>query len=979
MITNNLPTWLDAGKDIHDPRLLWDWIKFNIRSNSIIFSKQIASIRRKQEEELNKRYQEAVLMFHTNPCNNTRLALEKSKQDLEALYEDKVEGIILRARARWHEHGEKNSKYFLNLEKRNHVKKHVRKLHISGVISTDPFMIMDSQRKFYKNLYRSRNVNLDNAESSIFFDSPNLPSISHDSRIICEGRITAEECQNVLKTFPTAKTPGNDGLPIEFYNTFWPLLSDTLINSFNEAFMKKEMSPSQRQAVITLIEKQDKDRTYLENWRPISLTNVDAKIASKVIATRIVKVLPEIIHSNQTGYVSGRYIGEAARSILDIMDYTKTYEIPGLLLFIDFEKAFDSLEWNFMFKCLEVFGFGSSLTRWIETFYSNITSCIINNGTLSASFEINRGVRQGDPLSPYLFIIAMELLAVAIRSCSEIDGIKIDEKEFKMVQYADDLTAFVSDIRSAQYLFKLLDQFQKCSGLKVNYTKTEAMWIGSSRNNIETPLALKWRKTVKALGVHFSYNNEESVQKNFYDKLKGIKSQIRLWSWRGLSLFGKVTIIKSLLLPKVLYISSILPSPLEFIKALQSIIYNFLWKGPDKIARTAVINDVEFGGLKVTDFTTSIMSLRLSWIGRFLSDNFYPWKAYLLHLLKPFGGEFFLHCDYNINDYNISPIFYKEMLHWWSDFRSKFDLVSLRETIIWNNHNIRVNGKPLFYYNYNSANIILLSDLKFDLSNTESFNLAKRNGLKDSNFLTWTGVRCAVPSHLRIRCHEIKKDHVRSLQFKIGDKIFDPALSKSRDFYGLLISSKATESRGFTKLKSKFSIDDVETKKAFSLIRSCICETYVQCFQFKILNDILFTNSRLAKIGLIQSDLCTFCNTSAETIDHLFFYCVYSHAFWEEFESYWIAIAKEQRKLELKTILIGVTDTNCSLFNYLIVLGKLHLWNCRRNNSLPFFPSYKELVKRKYETECHIAAKFNDRKMLEAKWKPILNYNLIDT
>ena len=175
--------------------------------------------------------------------------------------------------------------------------------------------------------------------------------------------------------------------------------------------MKKEMSPSQRQAVITLIEKQDKDRTYLENWRPISSTNVDAKIASKVIATRIVKLLPEIIHSNQTGYVLGRgYIGEAARSILDIMDYTKTYDIPGLLLFIDFEKASDSLEWNFMFKCLEVFGFGPSLTRWIETFYSNITS-IINNGTLSASFEINRGVRQGGPLSPDLFIIAVELFS----------------------------------------------------------------------------------------------------------------------------------------------------------------------------------------------------------------------------------------------------------------------------------------------------------------------------------------------------------------------------------------------------------------------------------------------------------------------------------------------------------------------------------------------------------------------------------------
>ena len=141
----------------------------------------------------------------------------------------------------------------------------------------------------------------------------------------------------------------------------------------------------------------------------------------------------------------------------------------------------------------------------------------------------------------------------------------------------------------------------------------------------------------------------------------------------------------------------------------------------------------------------------------------------------------------------------------------------------------------------------------------------------------------------------------------------------------------------------------------------------MQRFQFKILNDILFTNSRLAKIGVIQSDLCTFCSTCPETIDDLFFYRVYSRAFWEKFESYWISIAKEQRKLELKTILIGVTDTKCPLFNYLIVLGKLHLWNYSRNNSLPFFYSYKKLVRRKYETERHIAAKYNNVKMLEAK------------
>ena len=298
-----------------------------------------------------------------------------------------------------------------------------------------------------------------------------------------------------------------------------------------------------------------------------------------------------------------------------------------MLLFIDFEKAFDSLEWNYVLKCLELFGFGPSLIRWIETFYSNISSAIINNGIISENLELSRGVRQGDPLSPYLFIISIELLAAAIRSCAYINGIKIDSKEFKIVQYADDLTAFVSDIKSAQSLFKLLDRFEKCSGLKVNYTKTEAMWIGATRNNTETPLPLTWCKTVKALGVYFSYNKEELLQKNFYDKLKGIKSLVRLWSWRGLSLFGKVTIIKSLLLPKVSYIASVIPSPAEFVKSLQAVIFNFLWKGPDKIARTAAINNKEYGGFNVTDFETSIKSARLAWITRFFREKSYPWKA----------------------------------------------------------------------------------------------------------------------------------------------------------------------------------------------------------------------------------------------------------------------------------------------------------------------------------------------------------------
>ena len=184
--------------------------------------------------------------------------------------------------------------------------------------------------------------------------------------------------------------------------------------------------------MITLIEKKGKDRLFLENWRPISLLNVDVKIMSKVIATKIKNVLPTIVYHNQTGFINGRYIGETARSIFYLMNLTLSKNIPGLLIFIDFHKAFDSLEWNFLFPCLRTFNFGPDFIRWTEIFYKNIQSCVINNGFASDFFALERGVRQGDPLSPYLFVLAVEVLAIAVRQNINIRGISIDGQETKL-------------------------------------------------------------------------------------------------------------------------------------------------------------------------------------------------------------------------------------------------------------------------------------------------------------------------------------------------------------------------------------------------------------------------------------------------------------------------------------------------------------------------------------------------------------------
>ena len=133
---------------------------------------------------------------------------------------------------------------------------------------------------------------------SSFLNDLHIPTLSEDQKKFCEGKISAEECFRLLDSFDNNKTPGNDGIPIEFYKTFWPVISDSFMNCINECFEKGEMSSSQKQAIITLIEKKGKDRSLLENWRPISLVNVDTKIMTKVIASRIKEVLPDIIHPN---------------------------------------------------------------------------------------------------------------------------------------------------------------------------------------------------------------------------------------------------------------------------------------------------------------------------------------------------------------------------------------------------------------------------------------------------------------------------------------------------------------------------------------------------------------------------------------------------------------------------------------------------------------------------------------------------------
>ena len=254
-----------------------------------------------------------------------------------------------------------------------------------------------------------------------------------------------------------------------------------LINALNSGYKKGTLSISQRRGLISLLPKKNKILYQLKNWRPISLLNCDYKIATKAIAVRMKTVLPSIINPDQTGFLKGRFTGENIRLIDGVIDYTEFKGIPVLLLFVNFEKAFDTLEWSFIVKTLHYYNFGPSFILWVKTFYSNASSTIQNNGWSSEFFPLSCGVRQGCPLSPYLFILCAEVLGSAIRKEQSIRGINGLVVECKISQYVDNTTLILDGSKSSlQKALNLLDIFANISGLHLTMKKLRPSGSGNS-------------------------------------------------------------------------------------------------------------------------------------------------------------------------------------------------------------------------------------------------------------------------------------------------------------------------------------------------------------------------------------------------------------------------------------------------------------------------------------------------------------------
>lgn len=341
---------------------------------------------------------------------------------LSSVISKEAEGAKIRSKAQWLEEGKKPTRFFFRQEQTRAEKNFLESLvDKNGVEKSSQEDLESILVDFYTSLF-SKDV-IDMQVQTELIDDLEF-SLTDSVSEQCEGWFTKEELLSALQGLQTGKSPGSDGLPTEFCLTFWDSLCDLLLRVFNEPFHLGVLLDSQRKGLLRLIRKKDK-RNLANNWRPISLLNTDYNLASKVITERFKVVRSSIVHGDQTCSVPGRSIFsnlQLVRAVLDTID--KTNE-TGILVTLDQEKAFDRVDHEFLMRVLSKFGFGPSFCGWVSLFYTNVFSHIICNGQLSSPVFLQRGVRQGCPLSPLLYVLVSEVLSTQIRKCKEIEGFRL--------------------------------------------------------------------------------------------------------------------------------------------------------------------------------------------------------------------------------------------------------------------------------------------------------------------------------------------------------------------------------------------------------------------------------------------------------------------------------------------------------------------------------------------------------------------------
>lgn len=919
-------TW-DETSDMTDIRVRWDYLKFQIQTHAVTYSKRKAKVRREIEQKVT----EQLDNLHKAKCSNGLSDQQDTKRrelqaTLENIYAYKERGAQIRSRVEFIEKNEKSNKYFYNQEKQQFARKTITKLQVNDDIVTQERLILHELSVFYNNLFASKYKSIPTFED---IERINIPTLSEDNKRMCDKELSSLECKIALQSMNKNKSPGCDGLTVEFYIRFWEALGGKLTETLAFVQKKGELSTSQKRGVITLLAKKGKDELFIKNWRPVSLLNIDYKILTKALAKRLSNVIPSLIHVDQKGFIKGRYIGENIRQAQDIIEATRVKRKTGLMLLLDFEKAFDSIEWLFMIQCLRKFNFGEVFIQWVNTCYKNACSTVINNGYNCGWFKIKRGVRQGDPLSSYLFLLCIEILAQTVRDNTSTIGIVIGGHEFKINLFADDATCYIEDEDSLVCLIELIDKYSKYSGLRLNIDKSLLVYLGPWRTKHAVLQGIRVEtESVNILGIQVGPDENECYNVNFINKIQAMKRKLGMWSARSLTLIGKVLIAKSMGISNLIYSLSCMECRDDTLRQAQTQVNSFIWRGkPPKVKHTAMVADYEEWGLKSPDLVSMNKSLRLAWIARLKQNIGQP--SVINEQLKQYGGiNLLLQCNYSYKLLKM-PVFYQNLFRYFDEVRDR----SMCSGVLWNNKDILINKQMLFFQEWFDKGIIYVHHLVENKSVLSMEEIQARFGVDKFNLLTYYAIKLSIQKWIRNLKNEELLDSnwkvdTESRSLKMKDRVLIAGTAKCRDYYKIYITITKETPTAMNYWTAKF-IGNSEIRNSLINARLAMKETHILATQFKIIHNILAIGTHLKKWGIQQTNKCSACGET-EDIVHVLWECPQTKAIYSELKN---MIDKEFFSDNIQTaesIIFGTADIQA---NNILLIIKHTIYQLRQNKT----------------------------------------------
>ena len=419
------------------------------------------------------------------------------------------------------------------------------------------------------------------------------------------------------------RTAGPDGITVEFFRAFFTIISPLFINVINEIFEKESLTESQKLSYISLLPKDSGPLSEMQNYRPVSLLNVDIKIIAKSLEQKVCPFLGYVIHTDQASAVKGRTITDHNHNIRDIIIYAEEKQIHSSILSLDQRKAFDRVSHEYLHAVLEQINLGTYFRTWIKIMYDDPRSSLLINHTLSAPFSLGRSVRQGDPLSPALYVISLEPFLHKIREDTNIKGITLPGGKIqKVLAFADDANFFPTNNKSIEKIMETSKHFGRASGSEINEKKTQALALGTWKPQERDPLGIKWVEFLKIFGITYKKGTDPNTEEQWKKIVESATQTLNHFYFKQTSVFGRAIIVNTLILPKINYLLQTLDPKNNTIREMNIQIRNFLFKGTVKrIRHNTLIQDKEKGGINLQDIETRMKVYRLKLMQEIIKDK----------------------------------------------------------------------------------------------------------------------------------------------------------------------------------------------------------------------------------------------------------------------------------------------------------------------------------------------------------------------